>query len=216
MTEKIEARQLSKQDAIKQLIHGAVRLLMSAEDPFIIHMLIQSADKLLIDVAKQSGQKLAHDWEEFIVPEKKGLFFTKYRETYNFFKHANHDFGKDLPVHDIVKLNLITLFVVIQNYHALYGAYTGHMVLLNSLVQCTIPGMFLMDKMSDEAAAHHKKLLKSLDTTTPTEFFSIISEYIKVFAPTYQAERDEDLQDNKEFFPITFAELHKRDEASMK
>ena len=98
---KVEARQLSKQDATKHLVHGAVRLLMTAEDPFIIHMLVQSADKLLIDVAKQSGKKLAHDWEEFIVPEKKGLFFTKYRETYNFFKHADHDFGKDLPVHEL-------------------------------------------------------------------------------------------------------------------
>ena len=105
---------------------------------------------------------------------------------------------------------------MIQNYHALYGSYTGHMRLLNLLVQCTIPGMFLMDKMSDEAAAQHKKLLKSLDTTTPTEFFSIVSEYIKVFAPTYEAERAEDLQDNKEFFPITFAELHKKDEDALK
>jgi hypothetical protein len=211
MAEEIQKRQLSKQDAIRHLIHGAIRLFMSGEDPFIIHMLIQSADKLLIDVAEKSGKKLAHDWETFIRPEKKTFFFTKYRETYNFFKHANHDFGKDLPVKDIVKLNLITLFVAVQNYFGLYGSITGHMSLHNLFVQCTIPDIFKMNAMPKDQAEKYAKLLKSLDTTTPSEFFSIVSEYIDVFAPTYKKERAEDLQENTGFFAATFADLHKQD-----
>lgn len=211
MAENIATRQLSKQDAIKHLLHSAIRLFMAAEDPFIIHMLIQSADKMLVDVAKQSDKKLVHDWEEVIKPEKMKLFFSKYRETYNFFKHADHDFGKDLPVKDIVKLNLIMLFVAIQNYHGLYGSFTGHMVLHNILVQCTLPGIFKIDEMPKESAAQYAKVLGSLDKTTPSEFFSIVSEYIDVFAPTYKTERANDLQNNREFFDTTFADLQKQD-----
>lgn len=211
MPEEIQKRQLSKQDAIRHLIQGAIRLFMSGEDAFIIHMLIQSADKLLIDVAEKSGKKLAHDWETFIRPEKKNFFFNKFRETYNFFKHADHDFGKDLPVVDIVKLNLITLFVAVQNYYGLYSSFTGHMSLFNLFVQCAIPDIFKMDALPKDHAEKYTKLLKSLNTTTPSEFFSIVSEYIDVFGPTYKQERDEDLQENAAFFTATFANLHKQD-----
>jgi hypothetical protein len=123
MPEETPRRQLSKQDATRHLIHAAIRLFINGDDPFIIHMLIQSADKILIDVAKKSGKKLVHDWETFILPEKKNVFLTKYRETYNFFKHSDHDFGKDLPITDIVKFNLITLFVAVQNYFGLYPTF---------------------------------------------------------------------------------------------
>jgi hypothetical protein len=80
------------------------------EDPFAIHLLVQSADKLLIDFTKKSGQELRMDWEIYIKPEYHTAFFEKHRAIYNYFKHADRDFGADLPVHDIMMLNIMTLF----------------------------------------------------------------------------------------------------------
>ena len=115
--------------------------------------LVQSADKLLIDISKKSGRTLKHDWVEFIKPEKLDFFFRTYRKTYNFFKHADHDFGQDLPVHDITGFNIIALFVAIQNYHALFGSYTGHMAFHNMFVQAVMPGIFRVEMNPQQAVA---------------------------------------------------------------
>jgi hypothetical protein len=52
-------RALTKKQALRHLIHAAVRMISSGEDPFATHILIQSADKLLIDLAKRSGRSLS-------------------------------------------------------------------------------------------------------------------------------------------------------------
>jgi hypothetical protein len=47
-------------------------MILNAEDPFATHLLIQSADKLLIDLAKRhSTGKLKMDWTKFMKPEYK-------------------------------------------------------------------------------------------------------------------------------------------------
>ena len=57
----------------------------------------KAADKLLIDVAKQMGTYLELDWELYIKDEYHKEFFRDYRQTYNYFKHADTDFH-DSPV----------------------------------------------------------------------------------------------------------------------
>ena len=42
-------RHLDKHEAIRHLIHSAIRLVMQAEDPFAVHLLVHSADKMLIE-----------------------------------------------------------------------------------------------------------------------------------------------------------------------
>jgi hypothetical protein len=54
---------LTKNQAVRHLLHAAVRLIVAGEDPFATHMLIQSAEKLLIDLAKHSPSgKVKYDW----------------------------------------------------------------------------------------------------------------------------------------------------------
>jgi hypothetical protein len=69
------------------------------EDPFAIHLLVQSVEKLLIDLARNRGVDLAFDWEAAIKTEYQREFFKMHWETYNFFKHADKDTA-DLPVHN--------------------------------------------------------------------------------------------------------------------
>jgi hypothetical protein len=94
-------RKLTKQQAVRHLIHAAVRLIAAGEDPFATHLLIQSADKLLIDLAKHSAAgKLAYDWTTIMKPEYKDALLKVHRETFNFFKHADRDHDKTLHVGD--------------------------------------------------------------------------------------------------------------------
>ena len=102
---------------------------MDMEDPFAVHVLVQSADKLLIDMAKAKGHKLRLDWEDYIKPEYHKAFFAKHRAIYNYFKHADKDFDDDLPIHDIMRLNVMALFICVVNYRELFGEMTHHMVL---------------------------------------------------------------------------------------
>jgi hypothetical protein len=45
-------RRITKKQAVRHLIHAAVRMIAAAEDPFAIHLVIHSADKLLLDLSK--------------------------------------------------------------------------------------------------------------------------------------------------------------------
>jgi hypothetical protein len=114
-------RHIDKQEAIRHLLHAAVRLVLKMEDPFAIHLIVHSADKMLIDVAKKQNQELRVDWELYIKDEFHEPFFKKHRATYNYFKHADKDFATSLPIHDIMMLNVMTLFITIANYAKLFS-----------------------------------------------------------------------------------------------
>ena len=61
------------------------------EDPFAIDLLVNSTDKLLIDLAKHAGKSLTGDFRKYIKPEAQKPFYKVLRETSNFFKHADED-----------------------------------------------------------------------------------------------------------------------------
>jgi hypothetical protein len=114
-------RTLDKHEALRHLIHTAIRLIARMEDPFAVHLLVHSADKILIDLARQNGQELLVDWELYIKDEYHGEFFKRYRETYNYFKHAKRDLAADLPVRDIAMTNVMDLFITVVNYVHIFG-----------------------------------------------------------------------------------------------
>jgi len=206
----VPKRQLDKKEAVRHMIHGAVRLIVAEEDPFIIHMLVQSADKVLIDIANHDKKPLAFDWAEYIRPEKKKYFFNRFREMYNFFKHADKDVDTELPVHDIAGFNVITLFVAIQNYRGLFGEITSHMALHNMFVQAVMPGIFTSEMQPDKLAIFEAGL-EGIKTMTPAEFFSLTTEFKRQFAPHFDQERASDTQDVVDFYCTSFAELRRKD-----
>ncbi|MFZ3354446.1 MAG: hypothetical protein WA268_26660 [Xanthobacteraceae bacterium] len=67
LAKKAVATKLNKQEAIRRLVHAAIRMLAAEEDPFAVHLLIQSADKTLIDVAKKHGKELRVSYERKLV-----------------------------------------------------------------------------------------------------------------------------------------------------
>ena len=129
-------RTLDKREALRHLIHTAIRLIAEMGDPFAVHLLVHSADKILIDLAKQKGHELRIDCELYVKDEYHDEFFKRHRETYNYFKHADRDFATDLPVRDIAMTNAMNLFITVVNYEHMFGERTHHMGLLSIVHLC--------------------------------------------------------------------------------
>jgi hypothetical protein len=180
-TDDAPSRTLDKQEAIRHLIHTASRLIAKRENPFAIHVLVHSADKLLIDMAKSRGRKLRVDLETYIKPEYRKEFFEKHRTLYNYFKHADKDFDVDLPVCDIMKRNVMTLFISVANYSELFGETTYHMILHMVFVIALAP------EIIRPTAMQGVELLKSspdFETMTPDELFTTFAKNLGVL-PKY-------------------------------
>ena len=198
-------RYLDKGEAIRHLIHAAVRMIAAGEDPFAIHLLIQSAEKLLIDVAKKRGDALAFDWEDVIKPEFQSEFFTLHRETYNFFKHANKD-TQDLPVHNIAEANACFLAMAIENYRVIFGDITEHMKIFRFFTRLWKPKWFssaVENLVPEEKVEWVKSALSTLRSATPAEFFKAVLE-----SPSgnkgFEQERTSDVSDGLEFWSTPF------------
>ena len=194
-------RTITKQQAVRHLIHAATRMVAAAEDPFAIHLLVQSADKLLIDVAKRTGKPLAHDWTEIVKPEYRHSLIRVFRETYNYLKHADSDHDESLHVGDIALSNILQLAVCIHNYHSLFGEWTDHMSLfLACAARVVLPDGFVMEP---QRAAFDEAIPRVGDTKFG-EWFNLDlwrEPLLALVGFTKLArERDEDLQDNAELF----------------
>jgi hypothetical protein len=195
-------RTLDKQEATRHLIHAAIRMFSEEEDPFAIHVLIHAAENTLIDVAKKTRKQLRVDWESYIKKEYHGDFFTKYREIYNFLKHADRDFGTNIPVRDIMTGNVTTLFICISNYAALFGEWTNHMMRFQSFVLALRPEFIGADFPQRDK---FWQSVRGMQTMTPREFFKIAEE--KSDMMPIHAERSRDLEDTGHFYHLTFEEL---------
>ena len=201
---RVPDRYMDKQEAIRHLIHAAIRLVQKHEDPFAIHLLVHSADKMLIDLAKKRGQEPRIDWELYIKPEYHKVFFKKIRATYNYLKHADTDFDEKLPVRNIMMLNASAIFLCLANYSKLFGELTKHMLLFHIFMLNIWPQLLKPD------AAGTSELLKATEMTqgmTPKEFFGLFDKRIHDLLPGFYREVTEDLKDTVDFYHLAFYEL---------
>jgi hypothetical protein len=199
-------RYLDKQEAIRHLIHGAIRLVMAKEDPFVIQLIAHSADKLLIDVAKKKGTYLELDWELYIKDEYHRDFFNDYRQTYNYFKHADTDFTKQLPVYDIAMLNVMAVFMCAVNYVKLFQISSHHVRVYFWFIQLLMPHIV---KIPDPKI--HELWQTALDEAfadaTPAKFFERVSSHAAKFSLKTDEEAAFDLQDVVNFYRTPISEL---------
>jgi hypothetical protein len=203
-------RLLDRPEAVRRLIHAAVRMFAISEDPFAVHLLVQSADKLLIDIAKGRGVTLVFDWEIFIKDEHQSEFFAMYRETYNFFKHA--DRGPDtLPVYDIAAMNAAQLTIAVENYAAIFGRITSHMAVFRIFARLWKPNWFpkkFEDFVPGERADEFATAIATMRAATPGEFLGIITEN-RIGNEVLEQERSADLAENVEFYSTAFQNMAK-------
>ena len=196
-------RTLDKREALRHLIHTAVRLIARMEDPFAVHLLVHSADKILIDLAKQKDHELRIDWELYIKDEYHDEFFKRHRETYNYFKHADRDFATDLPVRDIALTNAMNLFITIVNYLHMFGEGTHHMALFLTFAVALMPKIIVP---KDIRGVELLKGARDMQSMTPADFFRTFEEH-REGLPSFYPEVAEDIEDVTDFYHLTFLEL---------
>lgn len=195
-------RTMRKQEAIKHLLHAAIRLMAAREDPFAIHLLIQSADKLLIDLAKHAKKPLSLNWGQSFRPEYQKQFMEIFRETSNFLKHADKDHDAELHVGNIVGFNVMMLAVSTANYFHLFGELSDHMRALQSFAKLIYPSSFVTEEQRPAFDAS----LPAFEQMTPADFFDAVlqGEYA-IALPNLQTEKFQDLVDNELFYTTSFA-----------
>jgi hypothetical protein len=199
-------RTITKQQAVRHLIHCAGRMIAAGEDPFAIHVLIQSADKLLIDLGKKMGKKLVINWAESVKPEYKNALITSIRETYNFFKHADKDHNSNLYVAEIAKVNFFQLAICIVNYQAIFGEWTDHMKLLFNIAKFISPEIFVppdLQSWFDEA------VVSPMADVTLGEFLNgwWANPIFQAVLPKLQIEKAEDLQDTHPLYDTSILNI---------
>jgi hypothetical protein len=186
-------RWLTKQQAVRHLIHAAVRLIVAGEDPLATHLVIQSADKLLVDLAPHTvAGKLPIDFTEIMEPEYKDALLRVYRETFNFLKHADRDHDQSLHVGDIALSNVLQLGICIYNFSGLSNEFTDHMRLGSIFARLAFPDGFV----GKDQRAFHDQAVGSLGSFTLRQFLAAQrSGAVTHLFPNLEAEREEDLQD---------------------
>ncbi len=196
-------RTLNKREAVRHVIHTAIRLIARMEDPFAVHLLVHSADKTLIDLAKQTGHELQVDWELYIKDEYHDEFFKRHRQTYNYFKHADRDFAMDLPVRDIAMTNVMNLFITVVNYEHIFAERTHHMALFQSFVFALMPEIIIP---TDTRGVELLKGVRDMQNMTPTDFFRTFEEHPEAL-PNFYPEAARDVEDLADFYHLTFRKL---------
>jgi hypothetical protein len=165
----------------------------AGEDPFATHLLIQSADKLLTDLAAHSPPgKLVYDWTEVMKPEYKDALLRVHRETFNFLKHADRDHDQTLHVGDITLSNILQLGVGIYNFYSLSNTFTDRMRLGAAFARLAFPDGFV----NDDQRAFHDESVSRLGRFTLRELLAALpTEAVRRNFPNLATEREEDLQD---------------------
>jgi hypothetical protein len=207
LTRSPPKRSLTKQQAVWHLIHSAVRLIRIGEDPFAIQLVVQSADKLLIDIAKKTQRHIPHTWSEYVKPEYKDAIIATMRETSNFFKHADKDHDAALHVVDVASLNILQLGICIINYYSLFAHLTDHMLLLLFIAKFFYPDGFVPKDQRGKFDA----IFVTVQHMTLASFLSgwWNDPAVKRTLPNLDREKTEDLQDNQPLYGMRLSEIAK-------
>jgi hypothetical protein len=180
-------RYIGKREGVGHVLHAAIRSVFYGEDPFAIHLLGQSAEKVLLDLLENA--KIEDPFFSQLKPEMRSEFFEFYREPYNFLKHADRDSDGKLGVRNIVASNDILLLCCIFRYGVLFGSPTQHMRVFSMFFGLFYPGTVDLNLPDDM-----KKRVDAIGSPTRGGLLTQIwSDWQR--DPTLQRERQEDLND---------------------
>jgi hypothetical protein len=181
-------RYISKREGVRHVLHAAIRSVFYGEDPFAIHLLGQSAEKVLLDLLKDA--KIEDPLLSLLNSELRSEFFKFYREPYNFLKHADRDSGDKLGVHNIAASNDMLLYLCIVRYRMLFGSDTQHMRVFSLFVGSFYPGTLDLNCLPDM-----KKQIEAISSSlTRGELLTQMWSHFKR-GPTLRQEMQEDLED---------------------
>lgn len=119
-------RFMERLEAIRHLLHASIRMFFWEEDPFALHVIIYSCNRLLTDYAKKKNISLTFDWRDVIRTEYQQAFLELRLETYDFLRHADRRPDQKIGVRDIAKTNEVDLLMNVHSYIEITKNNTEH------------------------------------------------------------------------------------------
>jgi hypothetical protein len=198
-------REIDKLQAIRHLLHASIRMLFWEEDPFALHIVSQSCDKLITDCIKQDNLHTTVEFARFVKPQYLRDFYDIYRTTYNYFKHANKDRYQKLEVRDIVIVNETEMLVNAARLNEVYRIYTCHMKYFSHYMQMVVPTDWLKQQSFLEMARARFNIGEHTRGEIMENMRIIISA-----DQSFLSERNEDLTDIEALKTVTAEEYYDR------
>jgi hypothetical protein len=117
---------ISKLDVAKRELEHSIKLFFLSGDPVVLHLVVSSCQQIFHDLCKHKNidyfLKIAL---QMVKTEKRSLVSFKFKEAYNFFKHANRDPKKVIEFHP--ESNQYIIWECIDIYYSLTKETTGLM-----------------------------------------------------------------------------------------
>jgi hypothetical protein len=160
--------QISKLDAAKEEIETAIYLYFHREtDVVSIHTLASAALKIVRNISDATGKEsvLTQGVDVLIKPEGKSLFWTKFHESANYFKHAERDFDKSHLFNP--EINEYVIFFAVQYFRALTNSLSRKMREFEIWFMIKHPNLIIADKIREVA-------LQVPSDVNKTEFLEVL------------------------------------------
>ncbi|SRR6266404_999949 len=198
-------REIDKLQAIRHLLHSSIRLLLWEEDPFALHLICQSCDKLIIDCMKADGIESPVNFAAHVKPEYLKSFFAIYRETYNYLKHADEDRHAKLGVRNIVKNNELSIFLNVTRFALVNKSFwTAHVRYFMGYINFVAP-IYFKDENMKRFHLENEQVFNSLSRSEVLE--DIKNQALR--DQEFLAERDADLVDIVAVSKVTIQDYKK-------
>lgn len=113
---------ITKEEAVRRQLETAIALFFSNDDAISIHVLAQSAGRILTDICKHKKVTSFRDLlMDYIKPEYQQQFSNLLNAAYNYFKHADKDPFTELERFN-PETNEVLLFACCYDYWHCYGS----------------------------------------------------------------------------------------------
>ena len=119
-------RLMDKLEAIRHLLHASIRMFFWQEDPFALHVILYSCDRLITDYVRHKNIYVTFDWRDYIKDEYHDEFAELRVETYDFLRHGDRRPDHKLGVRDIEKTNELDLLMNVHRYKESTDIHTEH------------------------------------------------------------------------------------------
>jgi len=170
--------QVSKLDAARRQLEGAITLYFNWGDPISIHTLAAASRNVLANLCEHRQIRpdflLEKMMDDFVRPEHIKMFYARIRQGENFFKHADRDPEETLkfnPAHSelILLEGTEVYFALTQEHPPLLRAYRGWWVLNNRGMISNTPPEFhrilsSLEYGKDERTKYFNEILPVLFT----------------------------------------------------
>jgi hypothetical protein len=183
-------RFMERLEAIQHLLHASIRMFFWEEDPFALHVIIHSCNRLLTDYAKKKNIFLTFDWRDVIRTEYHQAFLELRLETYDFLRHADRRPDQKIGVRDIAKTNEVDLLMNIHSYLEITKNNTEH-------TQQFMKYLFLIRPEYYKSAAPVATIEEARRELRKYEHHKVMEEFRKALAASaaFQREREQDFCD---------------------